>query len=79
MGSWVALATGHPLCRFVLHSVCFDGTDPTSGFCLGTLSFGRPKSGLAASHSGSPGRDYLGTMRETTRPRFVSRGASAPV
>jgi hypothetical protein len=35
-------AAGHPLCHFVPHSLALVSTDPTYGFCLRTLIFGRP-------------------------------------
>jgi hypothetical protein len=36
-------AAGHPLCAFVpLSLFALGGADPSGGFCLRTLSFGRP-------------------------------------
>jgi hypothetical protein len=38
-----------------------------------------PLCGLASSHPGSPNRDYLGMMHETTYPGFALGGGGAPL
>jgi hypothetical protein len=54
-----------------------EGTRHSSSFVSesGQGGFHHPSlGGLEPSRLGSPDREYLGTMRETTRPEFVSEG-----